>query len=326
MTYTLSYDQVRAIAWKLTVSEALVMNWLCGAKLWASEVSFEDETYYFASKTKCLYDLPHVTNKPDTVYRIYKKLVEKRLIKLIKIGVRDYVAITPLGATWGQPLHENSEVLLLAMKETQEKIDAMDSDNNSKNGLSSETKTDVNPTYYNIKETDSKTRNYLLANPSDSPRNFSTSSTKSLEPTSKIVESEDRITKKFTRFDTYENIFLTKEGTLNYLRSRLSIYSEYSIIDVGRLILEALRYYQTNDLHDSRKNTEAFVDSWLRTNLDRGNAVPQYSPDSYNEIDTSMLSTFVENTTERLYRVFTPEVAETPKRKGRNLLADDLDD
>lgn len=166
----------------------------------------------------------------------------------------------------------------------------------------------------------------LQANPSDSPKQSFNLSPQSAEHTPNIVQSEYRINKKYEKFDIYNNVFLTKEGTLNYLRSRLSIYHDYSIIDVGRTILESLRHYQTNNLHDSRKNTEAFVDSWLRKNIDNGNAFIQNSPDSYNEIDPTMLRTFVDNTAEKLYQVFTPKVPEEPKRKLRNLLADDLDD
>ena len=45
-------------------------------------------------------EIPIVSDKADTIYRIYKKLQEKNLIETISFQKKDYVCLTKKGQEW----------------------------------------------------------------------------------------------------------------------------------------------------------------------------------------------------------------------------------
>lgn len=100
MKYSILINQKRAIEWELSTSEAVVFSWIYELASWAEKLIYEDKTYYFSSRAKACEELPIVTDKPDTMYRIYKSLEKKELISMVTINKKDYVSLTEKGKLW----------------------------------------------------------------------------------------------------------------------------------------------------------------------------------------------------------------------------------
>lgn len=131
MRYNTTINNVKAKKWKLNIQQAYLFAWLYELPSWAEKVIIEGETYYFASKTKAVTELPILTEKRDTMYRYYKQLQEKDLIEIKKIDGKDYINITPVGKEWNGTKSDTSE------------------NNPSRVGNISELPSDLNPTYNN---------------------------------------------------------------------------------------------------------------------------------------------------------------------------------
>ena len=102
MQYSISIDLVHSTEWGLNGNEAILFSWLYSLPSWAEKISLNNETYFFASRNKAISDLPLLTDRPDTIYRHYKKLESKGLIFLERVKNKDYVALTDLGKKWMQ--------------------------------------------------------------------------------------------------------------------------------------------------------------------------------------------------------------------------------
>lgn len=106
MKYTVTINQNRSVEWKLTASEAIVFSWLYELPSWADKLVLNNETYYFGSRTIACKELPIITDKVDTMYRLYKSLEKKGLISIVILQKKDYIAITEKGKNW----HYDSEL------------------------------------------------------------------------------------------------------------------------------------------------------------------------------------------------------------------------
>lgn len=100
MKYTLTINQNRSVEWELTVSEAIVFSWLYELPSWAEKLILEDKTYYFGSRNVACKELPIISDKADTIYRLYKSLEKKGLISMVILQKKDYIAITEKGKNW----------------------------------------------------------------------------------------------------------------------------------------------------------------------------------------------------------------------------------
>lgn len=109
MRIFITIDQVLTHKWKLTLSEAVLFSWLTDLSQWADGISVKGEPYFHATYRKAVQDLPSVSEKVDTIYRIYKKLEKEHgLIRITMIGNNPYVAITKKGKAWR---HSNNSTL-----------------------------------------------------------------------------------------------------------------------------------------------------------------------------------------------------------------------
>ena len=100
MKYFISINQKRSVEWELTTSEAVVFSWLYELASWAEKLIYNGNTYYFGSRSIACKELPMVTDKPDTMYRLYKSLEKKDLISMITLEKKDYIALTEKGKFW----------------------------------------------------------------------------------------------------------------------------------------------------------------------------------------------------------------------------------
>lgn len=100
MKYTISIDQVHAQEWRFSFSEAAIFSFCNELSNWADPILIDGQVWYFASRNKVIEELPWITEKPDTVYRAYKALHEKGVIRWQKHGEKDCVQLTTKGKSW----------------------------------------------------------------------------------------------------------------------------------------------------------------------------------------------------------------------------------
>lgn len=130
MRYNILINQVKAKEWELNLQQAFVFSFFYELPSWADSIIEDDKVYYFASKNKAIEELPILTEKIDTMYRIYKQVEEKGLVSITKKNGKDYVLITEKGKSWNE-IKNNSEK------------------NPNKLGKKSENNSEKNPTYNN---------------------------------------------------------------------------------------------------------------------------------------------------------------------------------
>jgi hypothetical protein len=109
MKYSIHIDQVHAIEWDLNLSEAACFSFCYTLPSWAETVIIDGEVYYFASRTKVIKELPILTDKSDTVYRLYKSIDEKGLIKYRRFSGKDCIQITAKGKEWNSEKNPSKE-------------------------------------------------------------------------------------------------------------------------------------------------------------------------------------------------------------------------
>jgi hypothetical protein len=136
-------DNEKVMEWDLTLQEAFVFSWIYSLPSWAENIIVDNKVYYFASKNKAVEDLPMVTDKFDTMYRHYKSLKLKGLIELLKVGIKDYIALTELAKEWNTNKKKLSEYSENNPYQTE--------NNPTKLGFKSESNSENNPTNRIIK-------------------------------------------------------------------------------------------------------------------------------------------------------------------------------
>jgi DNA-binding PadR family transcriptional regulator len=100
MKYTIVIDQLSAIEWGLNLTEAAVFDFLYSVPSWADAKEIGSHIYFLASRNKAIAEIPVVSDKPDTLYRIYRQLEDKGLILYLKDGRNDMIRLTDKGKTW----------------------------------------------------------------------------------------------------------------------------------------------------------------------------------------------------------------------------------
>ncbi len=95
-------NQVKAIEWRLTIQEAHIFSFCYELPSWADKIIVNNEIYYFAARQKAVEELPILTDKPDTIYRNYKKLENKGLIIYKKHNNKDVIRLTKKGQDWNK--------------------------------------------------------------------------------------------------------------------------------------------------------------------------------------------------------------------------------
>lgn len=143
MQFYFSINQMFLIKHGLNISEGAIYSYLLNLPSWAEKVIIENDVYYFASRNNIAKEMPSVSDKPDTIYRICKKLSDKNIISTIKIHNKDYVKINPeFSKEWHKPdvipsehSEKNPSQLGKKSEPTRKKI---------------RTNSEKNPTYHNI--------------------------------------------------------------------------------------------------------------------------------------------------------------------------------
>ena len=142
MRFSTYLNNKKCMEWQLNAQQGILFSLLYDCSNWAKEVIVDGQTYYFVSRNLVINELPMFFEKPDTVYREFKKLFEKGLIKYKKNEKMDLIKITEKGKEWNFSNFENNSEKNPSFEENSEKIP-------NKLGKKSENNSEKNPTYNN---------------------------------------------------------------------------------------------------------------------------------------------------------------------------------
>jgi hypothetical protein len=115
MRFNINIDQRFCLEWGLNFAEGAVFGILYNLSSWADPVVVDGQIFYHASRNKVMDELPMLTDKPDTIYRIFKHLADENraLIQYEKDGRKDLIRLTDRGKKWNSEknpsLADNSE-------------------------------------------------------------------------------------------------------------------------------------------------------------------------------------------------------------------------
>lgn len=102
MQFSIVIDQSKAMEWHLSCAEAALFSFLYNLPSWAEHKDIEGDLYYYVAKSKIIAEMPMLTDKADTVYRLLKSLGDKGIIAIVRINNRMYIALTEKGKQWNR--------------------------------------------------------------------------------------------------------------------------------------------------------------------------------------------------------------------------------
>jgi len=102
MQFTVLINQVKALEWGMTAQQAMLFAFIYQVPSWARPVVIDQKTYYAISKAKIVEELPLLTDKPDTAYRMLKCLEVIEVIDLSSTSKITLIRITEKGRQWNR--------------------------------------------------------------------------------------------------------------------------------------------------------------------------------------------------------------------------------
>lgn len=105
MQFTVTINQAKALEWGLNAQQALLFAFVYESPSWAKLVQTADGDFYALSKAKIIEELPLLTDKSDTAYRLLKQLAAVGVIGLSSTASITLVRITEKGQEWNRKLN-----------------------------------------------------------------------------------------------------------------------------------------------------------------------------------------------------------------------------
>ena len=144
MRYTISIDQTHSIEWNLSLSEAALFSFIYSLPAWAEQIHVNGQTWFFASRNKAIDEMPIITDKADTIYRLYKSLQSKGIIDWQKFGEKDCILITEKGKNWNSSKTELGKKSESTRKKIRLKAEINPTYNSTKNNSTIDNSIDIN--------------------------------------------------------------------------------------------------------------------------------------------------------------------------------------
>lgn len=154
MQYTITINQTKALEWGLNSQQALLFAFVYEVPSWANSTKTDAGLFYALSKAKIIEELPLLTDKPDTAYRLLKALKEAGLIELSSTSSVTLVRLTPKGKEWNRkqdgsekyPTRKSTKVGEKSDPPARKKIRARSEKTPSEPGKKSDLPSDKSPT------------------------------------------------------------------------------------------------------------------------------------------------------------------------------------
>ena len=174
MQFTLTINQVKALEWGLNSQQALLFAFIYGCPSWTKPIKTDDGIFFALSKAKIIEELPLLTDKPDTAYRMLKALEEAGLIELSSTSNITLFRLTGKAIEWNQKMDGSEKYPTPPKNERRKKIRSTSEKNPSKVGEKSESGSEKFPTNQdtNHQGTNQDTSQDLQGSPDKPARNL----------------------------------------------------------------------------------------------------------------------------------------------------------
>jgi hypothetical protein len=146
MQFTVTINQVKALEWGLNSQQALLFAFIYGCPSWTKPITTDDGVFFALSKAKIVEELPLLTDKPDTAYRLLKALDEAGLIELSSTSSITLFRLTAKAAEWNQKLDGSEKYPTPPSTQGRKKIRSTSEKSPSKVGKKSGVGSEKSPT------------------------------------------------------------------------------------------------------------------------------------------------------------------------------------
>lgn len=146
MQYTVTINQVKALEWGLNSQQALLFAFVYGCPSWTKPIKTDDGIFFALSKAKIIEELPLLTDKPDTAYRMLKALEDAGLIELSSTSNITLFRLTEKAVEWNQKLDGSEKYPTPPNNNGRKKIRSTSDKSPSKVGKKSEQGSEKSPT------------------------------------------------------------------------------------------------------------------------------------------------------------------------------------
>lgn len=102
MQYLVSINQTKALEWGLNAQQAMLFAFLHQVPTWADSREIDGVVWFNIGKGKVIEELPLLTDKPDTVYRLMKQLRAAGLICMTSCDNKTYIHLTEKAKGWNR--------------------------------------------------------------------------------------------------------------------------------------------------------------------------------------------------------------------------------
>ena len=94
MRYNITVNQVKALEWELSHSQALTFTLMVSLSSWASGIDIDGEIYYYCSAGLLAKEVPFISKSKSTFLGIIKVYKEKGLVDWKLINNRSYYKLS----------------------------------------------------------------------------------------------------------------------------------------------------------------------------------------------------------------------------------------
>lgn len=146
MQYTVTINQAKALEWGLNAQQALLFAFVYECPSWANPIKTDTGIYFALSKSKIVDELPLLTDKPDTAYRLLKALKDSGLIELSSTSSITLIRLTEKAKEWNRKLDGSEKYPTSDALDGRKKIRSTSDKSPSKVGKKSELGSEKSPT------------------------------------------------------------------------------------------------------------------------------------------------------------------------------------
>lgn len=173
MQFTVLINQARSLEWGLNPQQAILFSFLYEATAWADQVEKGGQFYWYMAKNKVITELPLLTDKPDTVYRLMKQLEKLGLITVTRAGHQLVYSLQEKAKSWNKTSKNSGNISENEgdkITEKNPKKGQISEENPPNSGKFSEKNTEKNPTYHiTNKSTNQDHKSNTSGKPAGSP-------------------------------------------------------------------------------------------------------------------------------------------------------------
>jgi len=171
MQFTVTINQAKALEWGLNSQQALLFAFVYECPSWANPIKTETGIYFALSKAKIVEEVPLLTDKPDTAYRLLKALSDAGLIELSSTSSITLVRLTEKAKEWNRKLDGSEKYPTSDTGSGRKKIRSTSEKSPSKVGKKSDSGSEKSPTNQgtNNQGTNQVTSNQGLQDGADEP-------------------------------------------------------------------------------------------------------------------------------------------------------------